>query len=65
MSFYNSVNLHPSFFQKNLPVQPKRRTRESVETERALPVNLQKEEKKGFFCEVNQKENRQAKVSPW
>lgn len=48
MSFYSSVNLHPSFFQKNLPTQPKRRTFESIKVERALPVNLQRTEVKGF-----------------
>lgn len=43
-----NVNLHPSFFQQNLPIQPKKRTSESIEIERALPVNLQKEEKRGY-----------------
>lgn len=42
MSFFAAVNLHPSYFQQLLPIQPERRTRESVEIERAIPIDLRR-----------------------
>ena len=42
MSFFAAVDLHPSFFQQLLPIQPERRTRESVEIERSIPISLKR-----------------------
>lgn len=43
MAFFASTNLHQSFFQRPfLPIQPERRTRESVEIERSIPIDLRR-----------------------
>jgi len=43
MAFFASTNLHQSFFQRPfLPTQPERRTRESVEIERSIPIALRR-----------------------
>ena len=43
MAFFASTNLHQSFFQRPfVPIQPERRTRESVEIERSIPIDLRR-----------------------
>lgn len=46
MAFYiNASNLHKSFFEQLLPIQPERRTREDVEIERSVPIDLRRPRK--------------------
>lgn len=43
-----NVNLHPSFFQQQLPPQPERRTIDSVEFSRSLPIDLKIAPRKNY-----------------
>lgn len=45
MSFFAATELHPSFFQQLLPVQPERRTRESLMIEQSIPIDLRRSRK--------------------
>lgn len=58
MSFYiNASNLHKSFFEKKLPLQPTRRTREDVEIERSVPIDLRRPRKSFKLYEEDSKRN--------
>lgn len=48
MAFYTTAgNIHTSIFQQLLPTQPRRITREEIELERRIPIDIEKP-RKGF-----------------
>ena len=58
MAFFASTNLHRSFFERPfLPIQPERRTRESVEIERSIPIDLRRARKDFQLYDESHKQN--------